>query len=93
MSAKNDDHKKNSRCDEVMVWRFLADINAKFHFALFFLTSMFRVNVLVKGSPLIRALSGLTSPNPIQWTFYTANAVCPPHDCMQSFRILYSLVK
>lgn len=53
---------------------------------LFFLISLLGVNMLVKGSLLIRALNGLTSPNPIQWTFYTANSVCPPHDCMQCFR-------
>lgn len=62
-------------------------------FFLFFLMSLLGVNMLVKGSLLIRALNGLTSPNPIQWTFYTANTVCPPHDCTQCFRFLSLLVK
>lgn len=38
--------------------------------------------MLVKGSLLIRVLNELTSPNPIQWTFYVVNTVCPPHDHM-----------
>lgn len=39
------------------------------------------VNMLVKGSQLIRLLNGFTSTNPIQWVFYTTNTVCPPHGC------------
>lgn len=57
-----------------------ADIIAKFPLLLHFLISQLGVNVLVKGSLLIRVLTWLTNPNPIQWTFYTANIVCRLHD-------------
>lgn len=70
-----------------------ADVIAKFPLLLFFLISQFGVNVLVKGSLLIRVLNGLTNPNPIQWTFYTANTVCPLHDHMWCYRLLSSLVE
>lgn len=69
------------------------EIIAKFPLLLFFSISRLGVNVLVKGSLLIPVLNGLTSPNPIQWTFYTANTVCPPYDHMQCFRFLSLVVE
>lgn len=53
-----------------------ADLIAKFSLLLSFLISRLKVNMLVKGSLLIQVLNGLTSPNPIQWIFYTANILC-----------------
>lgn len=70
-----------------------ADVIAKLPPLSFFLISWLGVNMLVKGSLLIRALNGLTSPNPIQWTFYTTNTVCPLHDHMQRFRFLLLFVQ
>lgn len=69
-------------------WRCLSDWQTQMpSFPFFcFLISLLGVNMLVKGSLLIRALNGLTSPNPIQWPFYTANAICPAHNCMRCFR-------
>lgn len=57
-----------------------AGIIAKFSLLLFFLISGLGVNVLVKGSQLIRVMNWLTNPNPIQWKLYTVNTVCSLHD-------------
>lgn len=54
------------------------DVLGEFSLLLFSLINWLGVNMLVKGSLLIRVLNELTSPNPIQWTFYAANTVCPP---------------
>lgn len=68
-----------------------AGIIAKFALLLFFLISSLRVNVLVKGSPLIRVMKWLTNSNPIQWKFYTVNTVCPLRDHIELIDFCHNL--